>query len=316
MKRAIYVLIFILSILILDSSINAWSEYTIGQEVEYNGIKFYVIKDSSSEKDTVTMLKAEPLTVEEVDLYGIGHVNMFVSPTSACYKKSYNRNGYGGIQYYGSENCNCINSCINYQCKTDYQLSEIKYIVDAWAKDKLPNVLYDARILSFDDLTDGLGYEKKSDGTINPSSAGETPTWISNNKIWLWTMSSYNNSDYVVWIISETGQMNGYGYVYFGESYGYGGVRPVITLSKTALGDKDESVIEEEVNDKENDAEDNKSNNTNTGDNTKPKNVSSTKVKVENTYMSQSLIIIILGFIISCTSLTLYYIIKNKKEGK
>lgn len=310
MKKISIIALFI-CLFIPNIVINAYTEYKIGDEVEYNEIKFYVIKDSSTLDDSVTVLKKEPLTVEEVDLYGIGHVNMFVSPTSAWYKKSYNRNGYGGIQYYGSGNCNCINSCIISQCKTDYQLSEIKYIVDAWAKEKLPNGLYDARILSFEDLTDGLGYEKKSDGTIKPSSAGETPIWISDNKIWLWTMSSYNNSDYVVWIISETGQMNGYGYVYYGESYGYGGVRPVITLSKTALGDIDEN--NEDTN-QDIVPEDKDINSIIPSNNEDIKNELKTSVKVDNTYMKTSIIIILLGFISAVISVLIYYKFSNKKK--
>ena len=47
MKKILYVLVFLFSLFILDDTILAWSKYNIGQEVEYNGVKFYVIKDSS-----------------------------------------------------------------------------------------------------------------------------------------------------------------------------------------------------------------------------------------------------------------------------
>ena len=44
---------------------------SIGDEVTYNNVDYYVIKDSSAAEENVTMLKAEPLTVAEVNEYGV-----------------------------------------------------------------------------------------------------------------------------------------------------------------------------------------------------------------------------------------------------
>lgn len=111
MKKIIYILVLITFMLCINK-INAYTEYKIGDVVSYNDINFYVIKNSSSKDDSVTMLKAEPLTVEEVDLYGgVGtdnnHVNMHAtdSNSSKLYQKTYNQNGYGGMQYYSSSTC-------------------------------------------------------------------------------------------------------------------------------------------------------------------------------------------------------------------
>ena len=65
-----YSLVLIICAFIFNGVTNAYTEYKIGDEITYNDIKFYVIKDSSSDIDNVTMLKEEPLTVDEVSLYG------------------------------------------------------------------------------------------------------------------------------------------------------------------------------------------------------------------------------------------------------
>ena len=49
-----------------------YTAYEVGDEVTYNNINYYVIKDSSASEETVTLLKAEPLTVAEVNQYGAG----------------------------------------------------------------------------------------------------------------------------------------------------------------------------------------------------------------------------------------------------
>ena len=72
-------------------------------------------------------------------------------------------------------------------------------------------------------------------------------------------------------------------------------IRPVITLKKTALGDIDES-IDTNIDKRDIVEKDN----------------SMIKVNVSNTYLSKSLIIIIIGFIFACVSLVIYYIIKKK----
>ena len=111
-----------------------YQTYSIGDEVTYNGMNFYVIADSDENSDSVTMLKAEPLTVDEVNTYGVGHVNRY---TSSSVGTATNQNGYGGMTYYSSETCGYVNSSWVYDgCTTDYAQSEVKYAVDAWAKDK------------------------------------------------------------------------------------------------------------------------------------------------------------------------------------
>ena len=75
-----------------------YQAYSVGDEVTYNNINYYVIKDSSASEESVTLLKAEPLTTAEVNQYGAGHVNMNVPSSESYYQTAYDSNGYGGMQ--------------------------------------------------------------------------------------------------------------------------------------------------------------------------------------------------------------------------
>ena len=214
-----------------------YKAYKIGDEVTYNGINFYVIENSDENSDSVTLLKREPLTVAEVNKYGVGHVNVNVY---SDYKgTAYDDNGYGGMAYYSSSTCGYNGSkWIGTGCTTDYAKSEVKYVVDAWVLDKLKasdlkedKTGYSARLITLDDLADNLGYGDNGYGTIEMSKNGETPSWVYNSNYWYWTMSQYEDSTSNVWHESSNGEVN------YGESVSYYGgiVRPVITIKKSAI---------------------------------------------------------------------------------
>ena len=289
MKKVLYLFVFLLSLFMVDNEVFAWSEYKIGREVEYNGMEFYVIKDSSSEEDSVTLLKAEPLTVEEVNLY-LQDISTGINVD--------NRNNYAGIDFYTSDNCNSMmNDSI---CESDYSKSIVKIVVDAWLSAKtnidelsLDDLGYTGRLITIEEL-ENLGYVKSNCGDRDCYlKSDNVPSWLYNNDyFYWWTMSE--NKDYRVWAVNVGNSGNCFDSLVYNDLT----VRPVIVLSKTVLGDIDESVIEENVSEKENNITD-KSNN-NTVDNNRSKNISSTKVKVENTYLSQSIIIILSGFIKLC----------------
>ena len=284
MKRAIYVLVFILSILILDSSINAWSEYKIGNEVEYNNVKFYVIKDSSTLDDSVTMLKKEPLTYEEIQSYSSG--------TGAQIS---NQNGYGGIQYHSENN--------------NYSTSYVKIVVDAWAESKI-ETYEEARLLTHDDLVNNLGYINSVDTTkTTPSSDGDTPSWVYNSSYWYWTMSHWMDSPSSLWVVSNNGTLYDNGYRQ-GVRNVECVVRPVLELKKSELGDIDNS---EDTN-QDTVPDDKDINNIIPSNNEDTKNELKTSVKVDNTYMKTSIIIILLGFISAVISVLIYYKFSNKKK--
>ena len=299
MKKILYILVLITFVLCIDK-INAYTEYKIGDIVPYNGMDFYVIKDSGSKDDSVTMLKAEPLTVDEVNLYGgVGtennHVNRY---THSSVGTAYNRNGYGGVEYYASETCRYVNGNYVYTgCKNDYESSEIKYVVDSWKAAKAQTAT-EARLITINEVS-SLGYEWVDYGSIAGWEKTENaPSWLYNNKYWYWTMSQYNDSKYDVWDIGSNGGLGSSCVICNSTNHV---VRPVITVSKTILEHADGSAID---NEKESD---NKSVVNNT-------NETKTTVKVDNTYMSSSILLIILGFIIASISVLIIYKFSNKKK--
>ena len=218
------------------SSAVVYQAYSMGDIVTYNGMNFYVIENSDENSDSVTMLKAEPLTVDEVNKYGVGHVNRY---TDSSVGTAYNQNGYGGMAYYTSETCGYVNSTwISDGCTTDYAQSEVKYAVDAWAKDKFQasdlkddGTGYSARLITYDELFNNLGYNAASEGPswleLNPE---YTPNWVYNSNYWYWTMSQYEDSASHVWDVRDNGYVTATAW-----TAGSGVVRPVVTLLKSAL---------------------------------------------------------------------------------
>lgn len=207
--------------------------YKIGDEVTYNNIKFHVIEDSDINKNSVTLLKSEPLTVAEVEKYGENHINVYTPNNTGTVV---NIKGYGGVAYYSSANCG-INSegvyVVN-NCVTDFAQSDIKFILDNYlvqfnTKDLLiDNTGFKIRLITREELIK-LGYEN----TDKPS------YWVDNKYKydWLyikeqggfWTMSKKNSND--VWHVNINGTLS-YGTRVCG---GYMTIRPVITIKKVAI---------------------------------------------------------------------------------
>ena len=85
-----------------------YTAYEVGDEVTYNNVDYYVIADSGVNEDEVQLLKKDPLTVAQVNQYGAGHVNMYVTSntSSSYYQQAYNINyngtdtGIGEMAYY------------------------------------------------------------------------------------------------------------------------------------------------------------------------------------------------------------------------
>ena len=101
-----------------------YTAYSVGDEVTYNNINYYVIKDSSASEETVTLLKTEPLTTSEVTNYktaaGIG-LNSTITEN-----KAEDINGYVGMEFDFSSGSGV------------YSESNIKKVVDLWANEIAP----------------------------------------------------------------------------------------------------------------------------------------------------------------------------------
>ena len=219
-----------------------YKAYKIGDEVTYNGINFYVIENSDENSDSVTLLKEEPLTVAEVNKYGgVGTENNHLNKnTSESKGTAYDKNGYGGMAYYSSSTCRYNGSeWITDGCTTDYAKSEVKYVVDTWALDKLKisdlkedKTGYSARLITLDDLVDNLGYTITDGNYWYDPTADATPSWVYNRHYFYLTMSQWFSSTSFVWHVSNdrggVGQSNVY-------AYDDGSVRPVITIKKSAI---------------------------------------------------------------------------------
>ena len=104
--------------------IPTYKAYSVGDEVTYNNINYYVIKDSSASEETVTLLKTEPLTTSEVTNYktaaGIG-LNSTITEN-----KAEDINGYVGMEFDFSSGSGV------------YSESNIKKVVDLWANEIAP----------------------------------------------------------------------------------------------------------------------------------------------------------------------------------
>ena len=222
-----------------DKNPIVYDEYEIGDEVKYNNVDYYVIMDSGADKSTLTLLKAEPLTVAEVNLYGgVGtdnnHVNMYVTSNKSLpfYQTAHNINGYGGMAYYTSEKCGIINnSAVYIGCKTDYAQSEIKFVIDTWKMVQAP-AAEEARLITYGDLTENLGYDTATSTTGKLYVNKNVPSWVYNSNYYYWTMTKYPGSEFEVWRVGNDGSIYAKYVVYNNSTLV---VRPVIVLPKSAL---------------------------------------------------------------------------------
>ena len=183
--------------------------YSVGDEVTYNNVDYRVIKDSSTSESSVTLLKSEPLTYEEVQTYSNG--------TGA---QTSDQNGYGGMQYHSESN--------------SYATSYVKTTVDAWKAAQAP-AASEARLLVGDDF-EGLGYEM---GNATPSDrywvrTANVPSWVYNSNYYYWTMDPKDDSSRV-WYVYGDGDLNYNNVSSVTQGHYYGSVRPVITLLKSEL---------------------------------------------------------------------------------
>ena len=210
-----------------------YTAYQVGDQVTYNNVNYYVIKDSDTTEESVTLLKSEPLKVAEVNEYGAGHVNRY---TNGSVGTAYDRNGYGGMAYYTSETCGYVNNTgVGTGCKNDYASSEIKYVVDAWKTAKAPAAT-EVRLISKDEIeTERKEYDPC--GGCGAVTTGDFAkyNWMYNNNYWYWTNTPYTDSSSGVWCVSYDGVLGSASVSIGGISGSLGVVRPVITISKSVI---------------------------------------------------------------------------------
>ena len=258
-----------------------------GDIINYNNTKFYVLRDSDEEDEYVTLVKASPLSVEEVEKYGTGFINKY---TQISKGKVYNSKGYGGMAFYSSNECGytsddipLTNGCIN-----EYDNSDIKHVVDGWTKDIFKNADFgiddygcSSRLMNEDDLFIHLNYIRSNQYiTTGGEYIKNTENTPSFNLSSCWTMigiQDYNN------FVALRGVD---GYFYARDIYYYGGtVCPVITVKKVDVVNENGKSLE--------------------------------KVNVPDTKLRKTLITICIGlFIIGITITFILYKIKTNKKNR
>lgn len=323
MIKKFFILIIFYFIFIFD--VNAYNVYNQGDILNYNGIDYYVLYDSDESSNVLTLLKAEPLTVSEVEKYGVGHINNY-SMYSQHEIYDYNDTKYGRIVYYSSEQCGLVNGeNILSDCKYDYESSEIKYVVDAWAKDNLEekdlwkdNLGYSYRLITKEEILEYMNYSlyNEYDYSYVPIE-GKTPSWIYNDKYFYFTMTDINRINIYgsqiigVYFIGDDGKL------LRGSSSPYVtpmAVRPVILLRKKALESKINSNTNNNISSNGSSKQSSIiKNDTNSNSNI---NTSSLKVIVSDTFTKLSILFITIGIILIGTATTLIIYIKNRRKNE
>ncbi len=242
MRKIKNLLIIVTFVLFMDY-VNA---FNYGDEVTYNNIKFNVLENNGN---SVTMLKADPLTVSEVDYYGRGHINMYSRFKSASYtpgktiehlyeKKAFvSDEGYGSISYYSRKKCSNITKVYD-GCISDYDKSDVKYVVDAWAKREIGEQYlvkdqsgYYARIFDIDEINKYYTFEQ----VMNPSYelvtevSSDTPEWLYDHNLPDYSNSFWSKSpldDGLYMHLSPLGKS---------AVYNHNIIRPVVTMEKSEL---------------------------------------------------------------------------------
>ena len=313
MKKIVSIVIVIITIFVFNNCVYAYQEYSIGDIVKYNDIDFYVIKNSSSEEDYVTLLKAEPLTEEEINYYGIGHVNKY---TSSSVGTAYIENGYAMMAYYTSEKCGYIydeydneSHWVLDDCRTDYADSEIKYVIDAWAIDKIPSGLQEARLITKEEIDENFEFEEY-DYKLCGDDCGVV---IKRNRI----TADWMYNDYIYWT-SSLNQDNIW--MFFGEwassSKVYNNsatVRPVVVLYKSAIDN--DFISDDNIDDKSNKIESNEIIDNGINLNEEKQEIKET-IKVPNTLKSISGLIVLVGMVLVCIGINIFIIVKNRNGRK
>ena len=315
MKKMFILVIVIITMFVFSNTVFAYKQYKIGDTVKYNDIDFYVIKDSSREEDIVTLLKAEPLTVDEVNRYGKGHINTNVTiyENSLYYHKAPIRNEYGidyvygSIAYFSSDTCG-YDSNGNWEesgCTIDYDKSDVKYVIDSWVNNNFKiDDIKETRLIKLNDLVDNFGFEYSY---ISPTVINYK---INNNSSWIydcayWTMSPNYDSDNHLWVVSSGFMFS----IEINNKYSGGSnVRPVVVLYKSAIDNG--FISDDNIDDKSNKIIDNGINL-----NEEKQEIKET-IKVPNTLKSISGLIILIGMVLVCIGINIFIIVKNRNGRK
>ena len=308
MKKILFIFLLFF---IFASFIKGYKEYNIGDKITYEDVEFYVIQNSSSEENSVALLKARSLSFDEVKEYLTRADEQLVS--NVVKFDSYD---YGFIPYYLNDQCNVLidGQHITTGCITSYNESDIKKVVDEWVNDKLDKnyLVVDsdgnyARLINEEELFTNLGFQVEKTGINSYIQKKNTtvPDFLYDSTYW--TMIKSPEREYAIMRIAvftnfdHTENTLAYLGEYLNDTYNVAAVRPVITLRKQAIEKAELEKKEEQSNELESDNENS--------------NIESNLYEVPNTFAKISRIIFVLGIILILIASFMFIkrIIKSKE---
>lgn len=253
MKKIINIFLFILGLfLFANNHVLAYETYQSGDKIRYKNEDYYVIRPSDADTNYITVLKANALTVDEINKYGRNQsgklfVNQYLINSDDSEKIIFDySDSVGDVAYYNSDQCTAeyywtgsdlrFNGTITSKCNNNYDNSDIKKVLDNWASDKIKNNDlaeidgYKVRVLSEEDL-DFLGYDYECPSDCQALS-GNVLTWFKDTYRGksFWTMYSLNDSNAKVGVIKSVNLND----TNIFEAYP---VIPVVNLKKSSTGE-------------------------------------------------------------------------------
>ena len=227
-----------------DSEGNAtatYPTYSIGDVVTFAGSNWYVIKNSTSEEDYVTLLKEKVLTNAELGEYAVN-------------------DKYDTMAYYWSDTCHGVGTYgytdyddSGFNGHNDYEGSKVKeYLegtyINTLGSENLKEVKgYKVRVITLEELQKNLGYSTEITASWYNYDQDMSPTWVYQNfgetlnslgaLSGYWTMDKYNEITDLVAYVDSDGRVGSSSVLGSSNLNGKlcGGVRPVINLLKSKV---------------------------------------------------------------------------------
>ena len=139
------------------------------------------------------------------------------------------------MAFYTSLECGYVNdSYIKTGCTTDYEKSDVKYVVDNWALNKIGKNNYNSvRLIKADEYIQLCEIEDYQIPSSIYKKYIPKYNWLNNKDYKYWTMSSYKDYNNSMFVVDGTngnlirGEFDMYSYSYV--------VRPVVELYKCAF---------------------------------------------------------------------------------
>lgn len=226
------------------------ADYKKGELIYVHNIPFWVLTNSSHDKDYVVAIKKEPLTVGELNEYGEGIINRYkggkayglykwVCNNGSC-QSVIDNNVIGTISFYNNDDCGYVGEEKNKSgCTNQYSKSDVRKVVDKWAREvfnssDLKEVKkYKARLVTYDELAEYLEYNYYNTNSDyfkgKTISAPDKNQWIEG--FTYWTMSPSQDYNDRVWLVSSGHLIE----IVVDEEGTFGAVRPVINVSKNVI---------------------------------------------------------------------------------